>query len=75
MTIEAENQLRNHQKQLDADGCMVGVSRQAVDEVLAEIERLRGELAAERERCIAIVMAARMGEIDQDFRSIIARMK
>lgn len=31
---EAVNQLRNHQRQLDADGCMVGVSRQALDEVL-----------------------------------------
>jgi hypothetical protein len=43
--IEAENQLLNHQRQLDADGCMVGVSRQAIDEVLAEIERLRAALA------------------------------
>lgn len=27
--------LRNHQQQLDFDGCMVGVSRQALDELLA----------------------------------------
>ena len=42
---EAENQLRNYQRQLDADGIMVGVSRQAIDEVLAEIERLRAIVA------------------------------
>jgi hypothetical protein len=34
MSREAIDQLRNHQRQLDADGCMVGVSRQALDEVL-----------------------------------------
>src|SRR5690606_14654110 len=34
----AIEQLRNHQKQLDADGCMVGVSRQALDEVLDALE-------------------------------------
>lgn len=37
----AEKNLRECQQQLDMDGCMVGVSRQAVDEVLAEVERLR----------------------------------
>jgi len=30
----AIDQLRNHQTQLDMDGVMVGVSRQAIDEVL-----------------------------------------
>lgn len=45
MMLEAENQLRNFQQQLDADGIMVGVSRQAVDEVLTEIERLRAIVA------------------------------
>lgn len=30
----ALDQLRNHQQQLDPDGIMVGVSRQAIDEVL-----------------------------------------
>lgn len=29
----------------------------------------------ERDRCAAIVMAARMGEIDTDFRSILYRIK
>lgn len=33
-------QLRNHQEQLDPDGVMVGVSRQALDETLDYIERL-----------------------------------
>lgn len=32
---DALDQLRNHQKQLDMDGVMVGVSRQALEEVLA----------------------------------------
>ena len=31
---EARANLREHQQQLDADGCRVGVSRQALDEVL-----------------------------------------
>jgi hypothetical protein len=35
--------LRTNQTQLDADGCMVGVSRQAVEETLTEIERLRAD--------------------------------
>lgn len=39
----AEQNLRSHQRQLDADGSMVGVSRQALDEVFVEIERLRAE--------------------------------
>ena len=30
--------LRNNQRQLDVDGCEVGVSRQAIDEVLAGID-------------------------------------
>lgn len=37
--------LREHQQQLDADGIMVGVSRQAVAETLTEIGRLRAELS------------------------------
>jgi len=43
MTImtPAEQNLRSHQRQLDADGVMVGVSRQAIDETLFELERLR----------------------------------
>jgi hypothetical protein len=32
--------LRSNQRQLDADGCEVGVSRQALDEVLAMIDAL-----------------------------------
>ena len=41
---EAEKNLRENQRQLDADGVMVGVSRQAVHEVLAETDRLRAAL-------------------------------
>lgn len=32
--------LRSNQRQLDADGCMVGVSRQALDETLALYDEL-----------------------------------
>lgn len=32
--VAAIEQLRDHQRQLDQDGCFVGVSRQAIDEVL-----------------------------------------
>lgn len=39
-TFLARLQLSDHQKQLDADGVMVGVSRQALDEVLAAFEKL-----------------------------------
>ena len=38
---EAEKQLREHQQQLDADGVMVGVSRQALVEFMAENKALR----------------------------------
>ena len=38
---EAEKQLREHQERLDFDGVMVGVSRQALDEVLTELTELR----------------------------------
>jgi len=41
--------LRNCQRQLDMDGCEVGVSRQAVDETLAEIDRLHSALAEAQE--------------------------
>jgi hypothetical protein len=41
----AIDQLRNHQKQLDMDGVFVGVSRQAIDEVLQFIEGITDQLA------------------------------
>ncbi|AYJ86221.1 hypothetical protein D3Y57_09890 [Sphingomonas paeninsulae] len=50
--IQALAQLTDHQRQLDVDGTLVGVSRQAVDEVVADHTRLRYELSrviAERE--------------------------
>lgn len=59
---EAERQLRNHQEQLDADGVMVGVSRQAVDEVLAQVASLRGQVAARDAVLKAIVAGARLGK-------------
>jgi hypothetical protein len=39
MPVEAIKNLREYQKQLDMDGCHVGVSRQALDEVLDYIDR------------------------------------
>ena len=43
MSKEAINQLREHQQQLDDDGIMVGVSRQALDEVLEYVSLMEGE--------------------------------
>ena len=43
---EATEQLRNHQTQLDMDGIMVGVSRQAIDECLYEIDLQAARIAA-----------------------------
>lgn len=40
----AEQNLRDNQTQLDMDGVMVGVSRQALEETLDELEKLRGAL-------------------------------
>jgi len=41
---EAIENLRTHQKQLDQDGVMVGVSRQALDETIALTEQMAGAL-------------------------------
>lgn len=41
--------LKTNQRQLDADGCEVGVSRQALDETLAEVSRLQLIEATARE--------------------------
>jgi len=41
---EAAHFLLDNQKQLDSDGTNVGVSRQAIDEVLTELATLRGTL-------------------------------
>jgi hypothetical protein len=55
--IPAERNLRDCQRQLDMDGCEVGVSRQALEETLSEIERIRSEngqlieAAAQRSSC------------------------
>lgn len=47
--VTAADVLHDHQQQLDMDGVMVGVSRQAVDEVLAELATLRAENELMRE--------------------------
>ena len=44
MTIPAIQNLIDHQRQLDMDGCEVGVSRQALDEALAHIRTLERAL-------------------------------
>lgn len=41
---EAIKNLETNQQQLDADGCMVGVSRQALDETLKLVEEMAGAL-------------------------------
>lgn len=41
---EAIKNLETNQRQLDADGCMVGVSRQALDETLTLVKEMAGAL-------------------------------
>lgn len=48
--MNASDVLRDHQKQIDEDGTLIGVSRQAVDEVLDELAALKKELQALREQ-------------------------
>lgn len=43
--VEAITSLELHQKQLDVDGVMVGVSRQAVDEIVGTLKEVRALLA------------------------------
>lgn len=38
---EALRHLKNNQDQLDPDGCMVGVSRQALDELIDYVEKIQ----------------------------------
>jgi len=49
-----EYHLQTYQEQLDPDGCNVGVSRQAVDEVLDKLKEAEKEIAELRERNIQI---------------------
>ena len=58
MSKEAINQLREHQQQLDADGIMVGVSRQALDEVLEYVSFMEMEQAPWRKFRVSKVNAA-----------------
>jgi hypothetical protein len=46
---EAISSLELHQRQLDMDGVMVGVSRQAVDEVVGVLKEVRELLAASKD--------------------------
>jgi hypothetical protein len=49
--------LRDGQRQLDADGVEVGVSRQALDEALAEIDRLRHDVSRSMANHVAHINA------------------
>jgi len=44
--LTAKEHLRNHQRQLDPDGIEVGVSRQALDEVLDQADKIQGLVEA-----------------------------
>ena len=57
MSKEAINQLREHQQQLDDDGIMVGVSRQALDEVLEYVSFMEIEQAPWRKFRVSEVNA------------------
>lgn len=62
--VTAVDVLRDHQHQLDADGVMVGVSRQAIDEVLAERETL---LTAVREMRSVLKQLNYWFDADEEF--------
>lgn len=76
-----------HQRQLDQDGVMVGVSRQAVDETLtfvatlraqlavrdAEVARLEAQLKAEAERADYAWRNTRL--IEKDRQELLERLK
>ncbi len=61
--VTAVDVLRDHQQQLDMDGVMVGVSRQAIDEVLTELATLRAQNAALIEKMTAIEHSMRMASL------------
>ena len=44
LPVEAINALESHQRQIDRDGVEVGVSRQAVDEIVAAVKKARAAL-------------------------------
>lgn len=52
----AYENLRSYQRQLDADGCEVGVSRQALDEILEAFDALRGGAAKALEKATEMPM-------------------
>ena len=45
LPVEAINALESHQRQIDRDGVEVGVSRQAVDEIVAAVKKVRAALS------------------------------
>lgn len=56
LSAGALNALRNNQRQLDFDGCEVGVSRQALDEAVAFIDDALDTISA---------LQAQVGELEQ----------
>lgn len=47
--MNASDVLRDHQKQIDVDGTLVGISRQAIDEVLDELATLKAGVEKQKE--------------------------
>jgi len=67
--------LKTNQKQLDADGCMVGVSRQALDETLTLFDNLVAmlEKCAERlEESDGYYTGQKDHEVGSEARAVIA---
>lgn len=69
----ALKELQEHQTQLDMDGVMVGVSRQALEEVLNEVTQLRTAITTAEERA-AETLALLNAEITL-LREAIARLR
>lgn len=66
--MPAIESLKNYQQQLDADGCMVGVSRQALDETLAFVAAILSTEAAPSEPVAWIVTDAQVNSACMSYR-------
>lgn len=71
--VEAIKNLADHQQQLDMDGCMVGVSRQALDETLAYITGINSAPAAPVQGEGEAVAWRDMSECPRDDRMVLAK--
>lgn len=68
--MAAFKNLRTCQRQLDMDGCEVGVSRQALDEVLAEYEALLAALQELHLKTVVGTDAERHAALDDAWAAI-----